>query len=510
MSPYLLTPTEAWILCTLLHLPVQPGSALAAWLSAGKITPSPNQTDESMSGLRSKGYYDPAKPEQPFTTEFLSTLTLASVNAAEITTVIRRRGQANLTRFAQVGEGLVQFGMDEKHLTLHPVEKIEALAETFLPYWFTVRQDERLRAELPLGAFLFFKQACLQADMAYIDSGFRTKVFRKNRLLERFVVDQGWVDIFHAEEVRGMLAIGEMPLEDYYNQLIARGYLEECATDSLQIGPEGRPLAAALADADLCSLTLSLQTWEGGFPLTGVFLYGAGRLFLVDVKAGLLLFRQLASLGEGEAWVRNLLAKGNRACFASYTIPKSSAGLTALPQSVPATEQAAKLSTTPLAPPVGEETLRKPRPLQLWVDSGPLRERSFPLNEGLSIGRGPENDLQLSDLLVSRRHAAIVPSGEGYLVTDLGSGNGTFVNRNRIQAPTRLKPGDVVVVGDTQLHVAGAAAPEGEPTQLRTAPAQTSQTNPTSQPAPASGVCPHCGFPLQSTSKFCGRCGGKI
>jgi pSer/pThr/pTyr-binding forkhead associated (FHA) protein len=49
------------------------------------------------------------------------------------------------------------------------------------------------------------------------------------------------------------------------------------------------------------------------------------------------------------------------------------------------------------------------------------------------IGRSPECDIFLDDVTVSRRHAELVRDGDRLLIRDLGSLNGTFVNRHRIE-----------------------------------------------------------------------------
>ncbi|HEX7896423.1 MAG TPA: adenylate/guanylate cyclase domain-containing protein [Planctomycetota bacterium] len=77
--------------------------------------------------------------------------------------------------------------------------------------------------------------------------------------------------------------------------------------------------------------------------------------------------------------------------------------------------------------------------------------RDFALaKESISIGRTPENDIELKDSLISRRHTSIVRKGERWLVYDLGSSNGTFVNRERIESKP-LDNGDVIRVGDTEI-----------------------------------------------------------
>jgi pSer/pThr/pTyr-binding forkhead associated (FHA) protein len=67
-------------------------------------------------------------------------------------------------------------------------------------------------------------------------------------------------------------------------------------------------------------------------------------------------------------------------------------------------------------------------------------------------GRHPDSDIFLDDITVSRRHAEIVREGDGYLVRDAGSLNGTYVNRERIDEPAPLTHGDVLQVGKYKLH----------------------------------------------------------
>lgn len=70
--------------------------------------------------------------------------------------------------------------------------------------------------------------------------------------------------------------------------------------------------------------------------------------------------------------------------------------------------------------------------------------------ETFSIGRTPENDLELKDSLISRRHSSIVRRGEEYHVYDLGSSNGTYVNQEKIEVRV-LKDGDMIRLGETQI-----------------------------------------------------------
>jgi hypothetical protein len=67
----------------------------------------------------------------------------------------------------------------------------------------------------------------------------------------------------------------------------------------------------------------------------------------------------------------------------------------------------------------------------------------------MTLGREAINDIILSDPEISRRHARIFRQDEVYLLEDLGSTNGTFINGRRIHAPTILKDEDVMEFGES-------------------------------------------------------------
>jgi pSer/pThr/pTyr-binding forkhead associated (FHA) protein len=68
-----------------------------------------------------------------------------------------------------------------------------------------------------------------------------------------------------------------------------------------------------------------------------------------------------------------------------------------------------------------------------------------------AIGRDPECEVHIDSLGVSRRHASIHWTGDRFVLTDLGSFNGTFVNDERI-ASHALKNGDAITMGDCRLR----------------------------------------------------------
>jgi hypothetical protein len=65
----------------------------------------------------------------------------------------------------------------------------------------------------------------------------------------------------------------------------------------------------------------------------------------------------------------------------------------------------------------------------------------------LSIGRAPGSMLRLTDYPVSRSHAQLRHSGEGWTLRDLGSSNGTWLNGSRVTGSVSVRPGDQVRFG---------------------------------------------------------------
>ena len=87
----------------------------------------------------------------------------------------------------------------------------------------------------------------------------------------------------------------------------------------------------------------------------------------------------------------------------------------------------------------------------LVVKRGPNAGSRFALT-GLvtTAGRHPESDIFLDDITVSRRHVEIRRHGQGYVVKDVGSLNGTYVNRERVEEAPLLN-GDELQVGKFRL-----------------------------------------------------------
>jgi FHA domain/zinc-ribbon domain len=76
---------------------------------------------------------------------------------------------------------------------------------------------------------------------------------------------------------------------------------------------------------------------------------------------------------------------------------------------------------------------------------------SFPLDgDRMAIGRSPDADVFLDDVTVSRNHALVVRRRDGLYIDDLGSLNGTYVNRRRIESH-KLQTGDELQIGKYKL-----------------------------------------------------------
>ena len=86
---------------------------------------------------------------------------------------------------------------------------------------------------------------------------------------------------------------------------------------------------------------------------------------------------------------------------------------------------------------------------QFVMRSGPTIGKIYPLEtQEISIGRDATNSIAINDAEVSRRHARMELRGSAYVIQDLGSTNGTFVNGSRVSGMQVLNPGDTVSFGE--------------------------------------------------------------
>lgn len=92
-------------------------------------------------------------------------------------------------------------------------------------------------------------------------------------------------------------------------------------------------------------------------------------------------------------------------------------------------------------------------PQRIVVIAGRSTGVAVPLQGQVNLGRSADATLDLDDDYASSRHARLYRDEQSWIIEDLHSTNGTYVNGVRIQAPTRLGPDDLIRIGRTQLKL---------------------------------------------------------
>ncbi|HKZ70832.1 MAG TPA: FHA domain-containing protein [Anaerolineales bacterium] len=101
---------------------------------------------------------------------------------------------------------------------------------------------------------------------------------------------------------------------------------------------------------------------------------------------------------------------------------------------------------------------------RLTMQRGPNVGKSFEMvKDVMTMGRDMSNDIVINDAEASRHHARLTKQGSSYVIEDLGSTNGTFVNSARLSTPRTLSAGDVIGIGETISlnYESSATAPSG-------------------------------------------------
>ena len=193
------------------------------------------------------------------------------------------------------------------------------------------------------------------------------------------------------------------------------------------IGESDLPVQFALAAEVLVSLVdhtrFAISTEETRYYLNGIFLHApanAGTLRAVATD-GHRLARVEVPLPEGAAGMPDVIVP--RKCVAELRKQKKPRGRA------------------------------KAMPHQLRVSKGKQEGLTLPLGDGIKIGRAADCQLVLDDDYVSTRHAQIVRTDDGYMVEDLGSTNGTYVNNERVTSATPFTTADTLRIGRTLMVV---------------------------------------------------------
>jgi pSer/pThr/pTyr-binding forkhead associated (FHA) protein len=87
------------------------------------------------------------------------------------------------------------------------------------------------------------------------------------------------------------------------------------------------------------------------------------------------------------------------------------------------------------------------------VEPAGLRGRTFPLSEELTLGRAAGCQVPLEDSYASQVHARVFHRDGNWYVEDLGSTNGTYLNRRRVAGPMVFKRRDRLQIGNTVLEM---------------------------------------------------------
>src|ERR1700750_2397876 len=87
---------------------------------------------------------------------------------------------------------------------------------------------------------------------------------------------------------------------------------------------------------------------------------------------------------------------------------------------------------------------------RLLLTSAEGSQQTAELRPTNSLGRHPNNSIQLLDKIVSKEHCIIELRGDHFVLRDLGSLNGTFINNERVRGEAPLKHGDEIALGATR------------------------------------------------------------
>lgn len=128
--------------------------------------------------------------------------------------------------------------------------------------------------------------------------------------------------------------------------------------------------------------------------------------------------------------------------------------------------------------------------LLLEIVEGAGAGKQVPLEGPLEVGREAGVSLLLEDEEVSRHHARIEPTGDGAMVYDLGSTNGTYINDQPLGAAQRLSPGDRLRLGLTVLELRTREQVAQQPSAIGPIPQITQLGRDVLQPVPTDELAP--------------------
>ncbi len=142
-----------------------------------------------------------------------------------------------------------------------------------------------------------------------------------------------------------------------------------------------------------------------------------------------------------------------RAVWAELRAPVATAAPTGAPVSNRTTRKAAR--TAGAAAGAGRPSRRGGTPKNLRViEPAAQKGRTFPLGDEITVGRAAGCSVTLDDTYVSQIHSRVFTRDGKIFVEDLGSTNGTYLNRAKVQGPMVMQKGDRLQVGSTVMELA--------------------------------------------------------
>jgi len=139
---------------------------------------------------------------------------------------------------------------------------------------------------------------------------------------------------------------------------------------------------------------------------------------------------------------------------------------------------------------------------QLVMRTGPAPGKVFALDKAeIYFGRDISNDIVINDAEVSRKHVRLILQGSQYILEDLGSTNGTFIDNQRVTGPQLLNAGQVIQMGENVTMILEALRSDPEATMAMGKPDQTARETRQAQqamPAPPAYQPPPAPPPPQS------------
>ncbi len=310
MTAFSLSRPEIWCLATLLQLPIQPQTPLSDWLTLTKVPAVATLQawlPDCLQSLKAKGCF---QTDSALSADLIKSLTLAAVGQKHIYTALRLESHSASTRFALVGDGAVQYGLQEDQITLHSPVPFSHTLPYLLPDWLNIHEGKAELVAMPLWSFLVFQQACLLQNIHFVLNSDHHPDFSIAELTDGLRRNNRWLNIFYQLGATRVESAEALPVEAHVQQLCSIGYLQPSADGLFRTAPAGQRLAEALSDPKLVTITFAFARAEPPLDLTSAFLIGNGELFRLDFSDETVKVFRLRSRADALNWINAVVRDG--------------------------------------------------------------------------------------------------------------------------------------------------------------------------------------------------------